>query len=72
MTQLRSPLLDRLDQLRKLCPDMRLGQLMATLGELSEDELGRGLWDVEDDQLASTIERFVSDLQCRRENKSIA
>jgi hypothetical protein len=47
---------------------MRLGQLMATLGELAEDETGRGLWDVEDDQLGAVIERFAADLRRRQES----
>ena len=59
-------LVERLDEVWKLCPDMRLGQLMATLGELSDDEFDRGLWDIDDDQLAATMDRFASDLRQRR------
>jgi len=60
-----SPLLQRLEELRAMCPDLRLGQLMAILGELGEDETGRGLWDLEDDQLAAAMERFANDLRRR-------
>lgn len=64
-TDTLSPLLRRVDELRALAPDLRLGQLMAILGELGEDETGRGLWDLEDDQLAAAMERFANDLRRR-------
>ena len=64
-TETLSPLLRRVDELRALAPDLRLGQLMAILGELGEDETGRGLWDLEDDQLAAAMERFADDLRRR-------
>jgi hypothetical protein len=60
-----SPLLHRIEELRALAPDLRLGQLMAILGELGEDETGRGLWDLEDDQLAAAMDRFANDLRRR-------
>jgi hypothetical protein len=59
-------LIDRLKELRGLCPDMRFGQLLATLGFLSEDTAGRSLWDVEDDELVEVLEHFREDL-ARRE-----
>jgi hypothetical protein len=64
-TETLSPLLRRVDELRALAPDLRLGQLMAILGELGEDETGRGLWDLDDDELAAAMERFANDLRRR-------
>jgi hypothetical protein len=58
-------LLHRLDEIRRLCPEMRLGQLIATLGLLGEDETGRSLWDLEDEELAAAMERFADDLARR-------
>src|SRR4051794_38897368 len=58
-------LLHRLNEIRRLCPEMRLGQLMATLGVLGEDETDRSLWDLEDEELAAAIERFADDLARR-------
>ncbi len=55
----------RLDEVRRLCPEVRLGQLMATLGLLGEDATGRSLWDIEDEQLAAALERFARDLSRR-------
>jgi hypothetical protein len=60
--------LPRLSELRALCPDMRFGQIVATLGFLSEDDPGRSHWDVEDDELLTVIERFRQDLQRREQN----
>ncbi len=64
-TQIMPGLFQRLEELRQLCPDMRLGQLIATIGLLAEDATGRGLWDIEDDEFASALERFASDMARR-------
>jgi hypothetical protein len=64
-TDTQANLLHRLDEVRRLCPEMRLGQVMATLGTLGEDATGRSLWDIEDEQLAEALERFASDLSRR-------
>lgn len=62
---LQSHLLDRLHELRRLCPDMRIGQFLATIAMLAEDETGRSLWDIPDADLATAIERFAADLSRR-------
>jgi hypothetical protein len=61
-------LLTRLAELRTLCPDMRFGQLLATLGVLGEDMVGLTLWDIEDDQLVDVLERFRQDLARREQS----
>jgi len=58
----QTSLLHRLDEIRRLCPEMRLGQLVATLGLLGEDATGRSLWDLEDEELAAALEKFADDL----------
>jgi hypothetical protein len=58
-------ILNRLDEVRRLCPDMRLGQILATVGMLGEDSTGRSLWDIEDDELSEAVERFARDLTRR-------
>ncbi len=69
-TTVSSPeFLDRLALVRRLCPEMRFGQLVATIGLLAEDETGRNLWDVEDGEFAAAVERFATDLS-RRERGS--
>ena len=59
--------LSRLTVVRRLCPEMRFGQLVATIGMLAEDETGRGLWDIEDEEFAAAVERFATDLSRRNE-----
>jgi hypothetical protein len=57
--------LHRLDEIRRLCPEMRLGQFLATVGMLGEDATGRSLWDIEDDDRLAALERFAADLARR-------
>jgi hypothetical protein len=62
---LQTNLMHRLDEVRRLCPDMRIGQFLATVGMLGEDDTGRSLWEIEDEELASALEKFASDLSRR-------
>jgi hypothetical protein len=55
-------LLEQLAELRSRCPELRFGQLIATIGLLAEDETGHSLWDVEDADFATALERFAGDL----------
>ena len=61
----RYRVLQRLEELRSLCPEMRLGQILATIGMLGEDSSGRSLWNIEDDELSAAVERFAADLSRR-------
>jgi hypothetical protein len=61
----RSGVLGRLEEVRRLCPEMRLGQVLATVGMLGEDSTGRSIWDIEDEELLAAVERFASDLSRR-------
>jgi hypothetical protein len=61
----RSDILHRLQEVHRLCPEMRLGQLLATIGMLGEDSSGRGLWDIEDEEFSAAVERFTGDLRRR-------
>lgn len=44
-----------LAELCDLSPDVRLGQLLAHLGFLGEDQTGRILWDIDDEQLLAVL-----------------
>lgn len=55
-------LLQNVAKLWDQCPNMRFGQLMATLGLMSDDKFGHSLWDVEDEEIQSVIEQFSEDL----------
>ena len=63
--EVQSRVFHRLEDLQHLCPEMRLGQLLATVAMLGEDSTGRSLWDIEDDELAAAVERFAGDLSRR-------
>jgi hypothetical protein len=59
--------LDRLAAVRRLCPEIGFGQLVAIIGQLAEDKTGRNLWDVEDEEFAAAVERFANDLSRREQ-----
>jgi hypothetical protein len=58
-------ILGQLGQVRIRCPELRFGQMLATIGMLAEDESGHSLWDVEDADFAAALERFAEDMACR-------
>jgi hypothetical protein len=55
-----------LAELAALAPEVRLGQLMAHLGFLGEDQVDRSLWDIEDDELLVVLRRHRSELLARQ------
>jgi hypothetical protein len=63
--QMLTRILDRLEKVRVQCPEFRFGQLIAAIGTLAEDETGFSLWDVEDSDFLSALNRFSSDLAGR-------
>ena len=66
-TDLLDRILEQLGTVRVRCPELRFGQLIATIGMLAEDETGHSLWDVEDADFAAALERFAADM-ARRES----
>jgi hypothetical protein len=48
-----------------LCPEIRIGQFLATVAMLVEDGTGRSLGDIDDEELATALERFARDLSRR-------
>ena len=59
----RSDLQAGLGELSSLIPDMRVGQLMAAVGELCADLHGRGLWDATDAELLEAVWQFRRDYE---------
>lgn len=53
-------------ELAALAPDVRLGQLMAHLGFLGEDQVEQSLWDIEDDDLLAVLNRHRAELLARQ------
>jgi hypothetical protein len=64
-TESTAELFERLAEVRAQCPELRVGQFLATVGMLAEDETGHSLWDVEDSELAAALHRFADDLARR-------
>ena len=64
-TEWTAGVLERLAEVRERCPEMRFGQVLATIGLLAEDQTGHSLWDVEDTEFAEALERFAADLTRR-------
>jgi hypothetical protein len=58
----RREALEALARLSDLAPDVRVGQLVAHLGMLSEDEGGHGLGEIEDGDLLKIIDRHRGEL----------
>jgi hypothetical protein len=53
--------------LATLAPDVRLGQLIAHLAFLGEDQAERSLWDIEDDDLLGVLHRHRAELLARQQ-----
>jgi hypothetical protein len=64
-TPTQSEALAVLAELCALSPDIRLGQLMAHLGFLGEDQTGRTLWDIDDEQLLAVMYHHRGELITR-------
>jgi hypothetical protein len=51
-------------------PEMRSGELLATVAMLAEDETGDSLWEVEDAEFAAALDRFAADVAHRRSDSA--
>jgi hypothetical protein len=60
--------LDVLAEMVALSPDIRLGQLFAHLGFLGEDQTGRSLGDIDDEQLLAVLYHHREELVARQGN----
>ncbi len=54
-----------LTELCELSPDVRLGQLLAHLGFLGEDQTGRSLGNIDDEQLLAVLYHHRAELVTR-------
>jgi len=62
-----SEVLSVLAELCELSQDVRIGQLLAHLGFLGEDQTGRTLWDIDDEQLLAVLYHHRAELVARLE-----
>jgi hypothetical protein len=54
----RAELFAAIQSLSEVVPEMRVGQLMAAIGELCADLHGRGLWDAADEEFLEAAWQF--------------
>jgi hypothetical protein len=59
----KKELLEAICALSDAVPTMRVGQLMAAIGEVCNDLHGRGLWDAEDQELLEAVWNFQQSME---------
>jgi hypothetical protein len=67
ITPARREILQHLERLSELAPDVRFGQLVAFLPELADESVG-SIWDIDDDQLLAAVRRQIADLTARQQS----
>ncbi len=67
MSDMQREALAVLTEVWSLSPDVRLGQLMAHLGDLGEAHVGKSLGYIEDDELIAILYRHRAELRARLE-----
>jgi hypothetical protein len=67
MSSVQREALAVLAELCALSPDVRLGQLLAHLGFLGEDQTGRSLWDIDDEELLAIVYHHRAELVARQD-----
>ena len=60
-----------LAELCELSSDVRLGQLLAHIGFLGEDQTGRSLWNIDDEQLLAVLYHHRAELAARRQGSPL-
>jgi hypothetical protein len=68
----RSELCEALQSLSEAVPEMRVGQLIAAVGELCTDLHGRGLWDAADSEMLEAIWQFRRNFEAATAGVKIA
>ncbi len=71
MTPNRQEALAVLAELIERSPDERLGQLLAHIGFLGEDQTGRSPWDIDDEQLLAVLHRHLAELMERSTDPAV-
>jgi hypothetical protein len=63
----RQQLLQVIAELSELCPEMRMGQLIANLAALAKGAAAEAVWDVEDEELLAAARTQLLYFQERRQ-----
>jgi hypothetical protein len=67
--QTRQQLIESLASISEMAPDMRFGQLMATLGFLVDDKSNHTIWEIGDVELLDVLEGHRAELARRDPNR---
>ena len=62
----RSELLGRIADLSRACPEMRIGQLIASLSVVARGTDSNAIWEMEDEELLAAVIWQHNELQKRR------
>jgi hypothetical protein len=68
ITEQRHEILQLLERVSELTPDVRFGQLIANLSYLAVGPTNEAIWDMEDEQLGVAIRKHIADLSDRAMN----
>lgn len=63
----RKEILQKLERVSELAPELRFGQLIANLAFLAAGPWNETLWDLEDDQLLAALKQHLADLSRRQQ-----
>jgi len=63
----RHQLLQLLTELSELCPEMRLGQLLANLATVAKGATAEAIWDAEDEELLAAARQQLQYFQERQQ-----
>ena len=63
----RQELLRVLAELSEVCPEVRLGQLIANLSYLARGLSNESIWDVEDEELLDAARKHLQEWRARRD-----
>jgi hypothetical protein len=63
----REEVLRVLAELSELCPEVRLGQLMANLSYLARGLSNEAIWDMEDEELLEAARKHLEQWRARRD-----
>jgi len=62
----RQEVLQVLAELSEVCPEVRLGQLMANLSYLARGLSNEAIWDMEDEELLEAARKHLEQWRARR------
>ena len=63
----RNEVLHTLEELSEVCPEYRLGQMIANLAMLARGDAEGAIWDVEDAELLAAARKHLADWNARHE-----